>query len=115
MSFPVVDAPRSDLRWPEGQKVARAARRSQKAQREGEATRERDYRALVDTVRWAVDAGTHIPCVADADGGWTSDSIAGQLVAAAECLDCPLIEQCRAYIDEHPERSGVWAATLPPK
>lgn len=39
---------------------------------------------------------------------WTSDDAEDRAIAAARCLDCPILTECRAAADEHDERWHVW-------
>lgn len=72
-------------------------------------------RAIAHDALTTTVAGTRPPCVRWPDAGWISDDLAAQLEAAALCAHCPALAPCRAYVDEHPEPSGVWAGTLPPR
>ncbi|MGN7799285.1 WhiB family transcriptional regulator [Leifsonia sp. 22587] len=86
--------------------------RSQKTPRQADAMRAVLHRGFIETVRWAVAQGSTVPCVQDPEGGWTSSDRMQRLSAAARCLECPLLDECRAYTTECPEPDGVWGASL---
>ncbi len=66
---------------------------------------------LMASIAIETDAGEVVPCVAGLL--WTSESPADQEAAAHRCRACHLIEECRRYVIEFPEVSGVWAAMTP--
>lgn len=50
-----------------------------------------------------------LPCEANPDM-WFSQDITEQAHAAQACLECPLIDRCRALADAPPRpREGIWA------
>jgi hypothetical protein len=55
-----------------------------------------------------VNSGQPVPCVQES-GGWVSDDPKARSRAAWRCLDCAAFIACERYVDEHPERGGVWA------
>lgn len=56
----------------------------------------------------AVAAGVFPPCVEGTSGDWTSDDAAAAALAATACDRCPVLDMCRKYVCEWPERAGVW-------
>lgn len=59
-----------------------------------------DWRALVL-------AATDTPCQS-APSWWTSDEPEFQDLAAAACLDCPVLALCQDYGLAHPDERGVY-------
>jgi hypothetical protein len=67
------------------------------------------HQVLTAALERAEDQGRRIPCRGDAADRWLAeDDTADARAAAAACAACPVLEQCRAYVDAHPERVGVW-------
>lgn len=64
---------------------------------------------LHEAVRSAIRARQEVPCVADPEGGWTSDEKRAREHAAWRCLDCPAFLACEQYRFAFPESGGVWA------
>lgn len=56
------------------------------------------------------ESGRPTPCVRSRTGWWVSDDARDQARAAAECLTCPVLALCAAYIADNPEPAGVYAA-----
>lgn len=57
----------------------------------------------------ALRAGQSVPCVADPEGGWTSDDKTERARAAWRCLDCAAFLICDQYASRFRESGGVWA------
>jgi hypothetical protein len=55
------------------------------------------------------ESGRPVPCLASHEAWWTSDDAHDQARAAAECLTCPALALCAAYITECSEIAGVYA------
>ena len=95
-----------------GAGTARKPRRSRDAPPELGENQARAHRQFITEVLVAVDAGQRVPCVEDPAGGWTSDEAAAQRRAAALCAVCPLLAQCREYVETYEEEGGVWAGEV---
>lgn len=59
-----------------------------------------------------VAAGRPVPCTSD-PVLWLSDDPRVQAVAAAACMSCDALDDCRAYVANNPESAGVWAGLTP--
>jgi hypothetical protein len=60
------------------------------------------------------ERGQRIPCVnPKLSDWWLSDERELQEAAALACTTCPVLRDCRAYVEEWPESGGVWAARIP--
>lgn len=57
-----------------------------------------------------VRSGAVVPCL-DRRALWTDTDDRTAQHAARECLGCPALGTCRAYVAAYPERSGTWAGT----
>lgn len=75
---------------------------------EANAWRHDALRLLLNAIANAADEGRIPPCMR---GGaeWTSDDPDDQHEAALACRFCPVLADCRDYINEFPESAGVWA------
>lgn len=62
------------------------------------------------------EQGGLIPCVNPklADW-WLSEDVEMQEAAALACATCPVLRDCREYVEQWPEAGGVWAGVLPPR
>lgn len=63
----------------------------------------RELQAAISRVDWAT------PC--NSSALWISDDPGDQAQAAELCAGCPVINQCRNYINQFPREQGVYAGT----
>lgn len=93
---------------PDGFVPADTPGRSKTPPPKAQETRRTAHRRLLLAVETVRAAGSPTPCVVDPEGGWTSREPIETVRAATLCRDCPLIVQCRRYVEQWPEPAGVW-------
>lgn len=60
------------------------------------------------------ESGRSVPCVnPKLSAWWLSEDVETQEAAALACTTCPVLRDCRTYVDEWPEPGGVWAGRIP--
>ena len=75
---------------------------------------QRAHGQLLQVLALHTEAGQPVPCLTDRHAGaWISDDPESMEYAATRCLACPAVQDCRAYVDAHPEPAGVWAGATP--
>ena len=68
---------------------------------------------LMGIVSGHLQNGQRVPCTGRNADCWTSPDPEHTEYAAAQCQACPLLRDCRAYINQHDEPAGVWAGLTP--
>lgn len=64
------------------------------------------------TIGEHIENRDHIPCLKDANV-WLSEDLDDQEQAAEACGGCSALDECRNYVTNHAEPSGVWAGMTP--
>lgn len=71
--------------------------------------RDRAHRSLMDRLNDLREIGCRVPCLDHPAAEWTSDEPEEQQYVARLCSGCAGRSRCRAYIEQFPEPTSVYA------
>ncbi len=71
--------------------------------------RQRAHVNLMEHLERLREIGCKVPCMDHPAAEWTSEDHDDQEFVARLCSGCAGLSRCRAYIEQHPEPTSVWA------